>query len=64
MKFQEHILRVSKGKDSILIDLLTPDGKVSISTEPLGGIVLNKKQWEDLKRFIEQNPGFEDDLNE
>jgi hypothetical protein len=64
MRFQGYVLRVSKGKDFILIDLLTPDGKVSISTEPLGGVALSKKQWQDLKRFVEQNPGFEDDVND
>ena len=64
MKFEKHTVRVSKGPDFIMVDLLSPDGKTTTSTEVLGGIVLSKKQWKELKKFLEDNPGFEEDLAE
>ena len=64
MKYEKHAVRVTKGDDFIMIDLLSPDRKTTTSTEPLGGIVLNKSQWKQLKAFIEQNPDFEEDLTE
>ena len=62
MKYEKHVLRVTKGKDFIMIDLLSPDSNATTSAEPLGAIVLSKNQWKDLKKFIEENPGFEKDL--
>jgi len=47
-----------------MIDLLSPDGKTTTSTELLGAIVLSKKQWKELKTFLEDNPNFEEDLKE
>ncbi len=64
MKYEKHTLRVSKGPDFIMIDLLSPDGKTTTSTEVLGGIVLSKRQWKELKTFLEENPNFEEDLKE
>ena len=64
MKYEKHVARVTKGNDFIMIDLLSPDGKTTTSTDPLGAIVLNKNQWKELKMFIEGNPGFEEDLPE
>jgi hypothetical protein len=64
MKYEKHVIRITKGKDFIMIDLLSPDSKTTTSTEPLGAIVLNKSQWKGLKDFIEGNPGFEEDLAE
>lgn len=64
MKYEKHAVRVTKGDDFIMIDLLSPDSKTTTSTEPLGAIVLNKSQWKQLKAFIEENPGFEEDLAE
>jgi len=64
MKYEKHVVRVTKGNDFIMIDLLSPDGKTTTSTEPLGAVVLNKSQWKQLKAFIEQNPDFEEDLPE
>ena len=64
MKYEKHAVRVTKGDDFIMIDLLSPDSKTTTSTEPLGAIVLNKSQWKQLKAFIEQNPDFEEDLPE
>ncbi len=62
MKYKNHTLRVTKEKDFIMIDLLSPDAKDTTSTEQLGGIVLTKKQWQELKKFIDENPDFEKDL--
>ncbi len=62
MKYENHTLRVTKGKDFIMIDLLSPNAKDTTSTEQLGAIVLTKKQWQELKKFIEGNPNFEEDL--
>ena len=64
MKYEKHVVRVTKGNDFIMIDLLSPDGKTTTSTDQLGAIVLNKSQWNQLKVFMEENPGFEDDLEE
>ena len=64
MKYEKHTIRVSKGPDFIMIDLLSPDGKTITSTELLGAIVLSKKQWKELKTFLEDNPNFEEDLKE
>ena len=64
MKYEKHTVRVSKGKDFIMVDLLSADGKTTTSTEPLGGIVLSKEHWKELKEFIKQNPEFEEDLIE
>jgi hypothetical protein len=64
MKYEKHVVRVTKGDDFIMIDLLSPDGKTTTSTEPLGAIVLNKSQWKELKAFTEENPDFEKDLPE
>jgi len=64
MKYEKHVVRVTKGNDFIMIDLLSPDGKTTTSTDQLGAIVLNKSQWKQLKVFMEENPGFEDDLEE
>ena len=64
MKYEKHTIRVSKGKDFIMIDLLSPDGKTATSTEVLGGIVMGKRQWKELRKFIEENPDFEEDLKE
>ena len=44
MKYEKHAIRVSKGPDFIMIDLLSPDGKTTTSTELLGGIALSKQQ--------------------
>ena len=62
MKYEKHAVRVSKGRDFIMIDLLSPDGKTATSTEQLGAIVLSKNQWKELKKFMEQNLDFEEDL--
>ncbi len=64
MKYEKHTIRISKGNDFIMIDLLSPDSKTTTSTEPLGAIVLNKSQWKELKRFLQENPDFEEDLTE
>ncbi len=64
MKYEKYTLRITKGNDFIMIDLLSPDGKTTTSTETLGAIVLNKSQWKELKAFIEGNPGLEKDLEE
>ncbi len=64
MKYEKHTIRVTKGDDFIMIDLLSSDGKTTTSTEPLGAIVLNKGQWKELKRFLQENPGFEEGLPE
>ncbi len=64
MKNGKHTVRVSKGPDFIMIDLLSPDGKTTTSTELLGGIALSKKQWKELKTFLEMNLNFEEDLKE
>ena len=64
MKYEKHAVRVTKGDDFIMMDLLSPGSKTTTSTEPLGAIVLNKSQWKQLKAFIEQNPDFEEDLPE
>jgi len=64
MKYEKHTIRVSKGPDFIMIDLLSPDGKTITSTELLGAIVLSKRQWKDLKKFLEDNPDFEEGLKE
>ncbi len=64
MKYEKHTIRITKGDDFIMIDLLSPDGKTTTSTEPLGAIVLNKGQWKELKRFLLENPGFEEGLPE
>ena len=64
MKYEKHTIRVSKGKDFIMIDLLSPDGKTATSTEVLGAVVLSKHQWEELKKFIDENPDFAEDLKE
>ncbi len=64
MKYEKHTIRVSKGPDFIMIDLLSPDGKTTTSTELLGGIVLSKQQWEDLKKFVADHPDFEEELKE
>ncbi len=64
MKWEKHTVRVSKGKDFIMIDLLSPDSKTTTSTEPLGGVVLTRNQWEELRKFIEENRDFEESLKE
>lgn len=64
MKFGKHTIRVSKGPDFIMIDLLIPDGKTTTSTEVLGAVVLSRRQWKELKKFLEDNPTFEEDLME
>ena len=64
MKYEKHTIRVSKGQDFIMIDLLSPDGKTTTSTEVLGAIVLSKRQWRELKKFLEDNLDFEEDLIE
>jgi hypothetical protein len=64
MKYEKHTIRVSKGPDFIMIDLLSPDGKTTTSTEALGAIVLSKRQWKELKKFLEDNPDFEEGLIE
>ena len=64
MKYEKHVARVTKGNDFIMIDLLSPDGKTTTSTETLGAIVLNRSQWKQLKAFMEENPGFEEGLEE
>jgi hypothetical protein len=64
MKYEKHTIRVSKGPDFIMIDLLSPDGKTITSTELLRAIVLSKRQWKDLKKFLEDNPDFEEGLKE
>ena len=62
MKYEKHTVRVSKGRDFIMIDLLSPDGKTATSTEQLRAIVLSKNQWKELKKFMEQNLDFEENL--
>ncbi len=62
MKYEKHTIRITKGDDFIMIDLLSPDGKTTPSTDLLGAIVLNKSQWKELKRFLQENPGFEEGL--
>ncbi len=62
MKYEKHTIRVTKGDDFIMIDLLSPDGKTTTSTDLLGGLVLNKSQWRELKTFIEENPNLEENL--
>jgi hypothetical protein len=62
MKYEKHTVRVSKGRDFIMIDLLSPDGKTATSTEQLRAVVLSKNQWKELKKFMEQNLDFEEDL--
>jgi hypothetical protein len=47
-----------------MIDLLSPDGKTTTSTEVLGAIVLSKRQWKELKKLLEDNPDFEEGLIE
>ena len=42
MKYEKHVVRVTKGNDFIMIDLVSPDGKTTTSTESLGAIVLIK----------------------
>ena len=64
MKYEKHTIRVSKGPDFIMIDLLSPDGKTTTSTEVLGGVVLSKGQYKELKKFVENNPDFAEDLKE
>ncbi len=64
MKYEKHTIRVTKGQDFIMIDLLSPDGKTTTSTEVLGGVVLSKGQYKELKKFVEDNPGFAEDLKE
>ena len=64
MKYEKYALRVTKGNDFIIIDLLSSDSKTTTSTETLGAIVLNKSHWKQLKAFIEDNPDFEEDLSE
>ena len=64
MKYEKYTIRINKGDDFIMIDLLSPDGKTITSTEPLGAIVLNKSQWKQLEAFVEGNPDFEEDLTE
>jgi len=64
MKYEKHVVRVTKGNDFIMIDLLSPDGKTTTSTDPLGAIILNRSQWKELKAFIEEKPDFEEDLPE
>ncbi len=64
MKYEKHMVRITTGEDFIMIDLLSPDGKTTTSTDPLGAIVLNKSQWKELKRFLLENPDFEQDLPE
>ncbi len=64
MKYVKHTIRITKGDDFIMIDLLSPDRKTTTSTEPLGAIVLNKGQWKELKRFLWENPDFEEGLPE
>ncbi len=62
MKYEKHTIRITKGDDFIMIDLLSPDGKTTTSTDLLGAIVLNKSQWKELKRFLQENLGFEEGL--
>ncbi len=62
MRYEKYALRVTKGNDFVMIDLLSPDSKTATSTDTLGAIVLNKSQWKELKVFIEENPDFEEDL--
>jgi hypothetical protein len=64
MKYEKHTIRVTKGQDFIMIDLLSPDGKTTTSTEVLGGVVLSKGQYKELKKFVEDNPDFAEDLKE
>ena len=64
MKYEKYVVRITKGNDFIMIDLLSPDGKTTTSTDSLGAIVLNKSQWKELKVFIERNPDFEEDLED
>ena len=64
MKYDKYGVRVTKGKDFIMIDLLSPDSKTTTSTELLGAVVLNRSQWKELKRFLQENPNFEEDLPE
>ena len=64
MKYEKHTIRVSKGPDFIMVDLVSPDGKTTTSTEVLGAIVLSKRQWKKLKKFLEDNPDFEEGLIE
>ena len=47
-----------------MIDLLSPDGKTTTSTEVLGGVVLSKGQYKELKKYVEDNPDFAEDLKE
>jgi len=54
----------SKGKDFIMIDLLSPDSNTTTSTETLGAIVLTRNQWEELTKFIEKNRDFDESLKE
>jgi hypothetical protein len=35
MKCEKHVVRVTKGDDFIMIDLLSPDGKTTTSTDPV-----------------------------
>jgi hypothetical protein len=64
MKYEKHTIRITKGDDFVMIDLLSPDGKTTTSTDLLGAIVLSKNQWKELKRFLQENPDFEGDLPE
>ena len=43
MKFEKHRIRVGKGSDFIMINLLNPDSKTTPSTEAIRAIVLNKR---------------------
>ena len=64
MKYERHTIRVTRGDDFVMIDLLSPDGKTTTSTEVLGAIVLSKGQYKELKKFLEDNPDFEENLVE
>ena len=51
-------LRVGKGSDFVMIDLLSPDNKTTTFHEPLGAITLTKKQYNELVKFCKENPDF------
>lgn len=55
-------VRVGKGSDFIMIDLLSPDNRHTSFVDGLGAITLTRGQWGQLKKFIRDNPGFGDDV--
>lgn len=62
-KFKDWNVRVGKGKNFVLIDLMDKKRKMTSFGNSLGALLLTKEQYVQLRDFIKKNPKFEEEID-